>query len=214
MSLASRMDRLLEHIPITSSGSCQTGCTLAILAMSRQSARALCSSHRVTSRMTSSMAWFRAVFDNFTVFRQLHPALSTLKIEEMVPRASVIPIHPGALKYYREAGLIHWSPPASPCDIVVGLRIDLCNSWASSQPLSGPPPSGTTVPIASTSDPPGICGDRYSVWIKTQPKSPSAGSNRPSCLVHLASQRGRPAWIVLGRPKPDVVKLPQLERIG
>jgi TRAP transporter TAXI family solute receptor len=52
-------------------------------------------------------AMVEAVFDNFTVFRQLHPALLTLKINEMVPSASVIPIHPGALKYYREAGLIH-----------------------------------------------------------------------------------------------------------
>ena len=52
-------------------------------------------------------AMVKAVFDNFTVFRQLHPALSTLKINEMVPTASVIPIHPGALKYYREAGFIH-----------------------------------------------------------------------------------------------------------
>jgi uncharacterized protein len=49
----------------------------------------------------------KAVFDNFTVCRQLHPALPTLKIQEMVPSASVIPIHPVALKYYRQAGLIH-----------------------------------------------------------------------------------------------------------
>ena len=49
----------------------------------------------------------KAVFDNFTVFRQLHPALSTLEVRELVPSASVIPIHPGALEYYREVGLIH-----------------------------------------------------------------------------------------------------------
>jgi TRAP-type uncharacterized transport system substrate-binding protein len=47
------------------------------------------------------------VFDNLAVFRQLHPVLSTLNIQEMVPSASVIPIHPGALNYYREVGLIH-----------------------------------------------------------------------------------------------------------
>jgi TRAP transporter TAXI family solute receptor len=47
----------------------------------------------------------KAVFDNFAVFRQLHPALSTLEIQEMVPTASVIPIHPGALNYYREVAL-------------------------------------------------------------------------------------------------------------
>src|SRR5215471_13320369 len=51
-------------------------------------------------------AMVRAVADNFAVFRQLHPALSTLEIRDMVPSPSVIPIHPGALKYYREAGLL------------------------------------------------------------------------------------------------------------
>ena len=50
-------------------------------------------------------AMVKAVAENFAVFRQLHPTLSTLEIREMVPSASVIPIHPGALKYYREAGL-------------------------------------------------------------------------------------------------------------
>ena len=52
-------------------------------------------------------AMVKGVFDNFAVFRQLHPALSTLNIREMVPSASVIPIHQGALNYYREVGLIH-----------------------------------------------------------------------------------------------------------
>jgi TRAP transporter TAXI family solute receptor len=52
-------------------------------------------------------AMVKAVFDNFAVFRQLHPALSTLEIQEMVPSTSVLPIHPGALNYYREKGLIH-----------------------------------------------------------------------------------------------------------
>ena len=51
-------------------------------------------------------ALVKAVADNFAVFRQLHPALSSLGIRDMVPNASVIPIHPGALKYYRKAGLL------------------------------------------------------------------------------------------------------------
>jgi len=33
--------------------------------------------------------------------------LSTLEIEDMVPGEAVMPIHPGALKYFREAGLLH-----------------------------------------------------------------------------------------------------------
>jgi uncharacterized protein len=49
----------------------------------------------------------KAVFENFAVFRLLHPALSTLEIKDMVPSEAVMPIHPGALKYYREAGLLH-----------------------------------------------------------------------------------------------------------
>jgi TRAP transporter TAXI family solute receptor len=49
----------------------------------------------------------KAVFENIAVFRQLHPALSTLEIREMVPNGLAIPIHPGALNYYREVGLIH-----------------------------------------------------------------------------------------------------------
>lgn len=49
----------------------------------------------------------KAVFENFADFRRLHPALSTLNIKDMVPSEAVIPIHPGALNYYREAGLIH-----------------------------------------------------------------------------------------------------------
>jgi len=49
----------------------------------------------------------KAVFENFAVFRRLHPALSTLEIKDMVPSEAVMPIHPGALKYYREAGLLH-----------------------------------------------------------------------------------------------------------
>jgi uncharacterized protein len=52
-------------------------------------------------------AMVRAIFGNFAVFRQLHPALATLEMHEMVPSGSVIPIHPGALNYYRNAGMIN-----------------------------------------------------------------------------------------------------------
>ena len=49
----------------------------------------------------------KAVFENFADFRRLHPALSSLDIKHMVPSEAVIPIHPGALNYYREVGLVH-----------------------------------------------------------------------------------------------------------
>jgi TRAP transporter TAXI family solute receptor len=48
----------------------------------------------------------KAVFENFADFRRLHPALSTLDIKDMVPSEAVMPIHPGALNYYREAALV------------------------------------------------------------------------------------------------------------
>jgi TRAP transporter TAXI family solute receptor len=49
----------------------------------------------------------KAVSNNLAVFRRLHPALATLNTKDMVPGEEVIPIHPGALKYYREAGLVN-----------------------------------------------------------------------------------------------------------
>jgi TRAP-type uncharacterized transport system substrate-binding protein len=49
----------------------------------------------------------KAVIENFADFRLLHPALSTLEIKDLVPSEAVMPIHPGALNYYREAGLVH-----------------------------------------------------------------------------------------------------------
>ncbi len=47
----------------------------------------------------------KAVFNNFDAFRQLHPALGHLKKEEMLLGNSA-PLHPGAIKYYKEVGLI------------------------------------------------------------------------------------------------------------
>lgn len=47
-----------------------------------------------------------AVVDRLEEFRSLHPALTHLKVEEM-PRAGIsIPLHPGAERYYREAGIL------------------------------------------------------------------------------------------------------------
>ncbi len=48
----------------------------------------------------------KAVFENFDSFKRLHPAFGNLKKEEMVSDALSAPLHPGAAKYYREAGLI------------------------------------------------------------------------------------------------------------
>ncbi|MCM0611422.1 TAXI family TRAP transporter solute-binding subunit [Marinobacter sediminum] len=48
----------------------------------------------------------KAVFENFDSFKRLHPAFANLKKEEMVHDALSAPLHPGAAKYYKEAGLI------------------------------------------------------------------------------------------------------------
>lgn len=50
----------------------------------------------------------KAVFDNFDHFRKLHPCFATLKREEMVRGGLSAPLHPGALRYYKEVGLLKW----------------------------------------------------------------------------------------------------------
>jgi TRAP transporter solute receptor, TAXI family len=48
----------------------------------------------------------KAVFENFDTFRKLHPAFKNLKKEEMIKDGLSAPLHPGAIKYYKEAGLM------------------------------------------------------------------------------------------------------------
>jgi TRAP transporter TAXI family solute receptor len=48
----------------------------------------------------------RAVFENFDSFKRLHPAFHNLDKEEMVSAALTAPLHPGAVKYYKEVGLM------------------------------------------------------------------------------------------------------------
>jgi len=61
-----------------------------------------------SARMPDDLAYavVKALFENFDDFRRLHPELWTLKKKDMVPSEAVMPIHPGALRYYREAGLL------------------------------------------------------------------------------------------------------------
>ncbi|MEO1951408.1 TAXI family TRAP transporter solute-binding subunit, partial [Thioclava sp.] len=51
-------------------------------------------------------ALVKSVFDNFDEFKKLHPAFAHLTPEEMVTKGISAPIHPGALKYYKEQGWI------------------------------------------------------------------------------------------------------------
>jgi len=48
----------------------------------------------------------KAVFDNFKRFQKLHPALSTIKKEDMVTSGNTAPLHDGAKKYFKEVGLL------------------------------------------------------------------------------------------------------------
>lgn len=46
----------------------------------------------------------KAVFDNFADFKKLHPAFGRLVEEEMIKDGLSAPLHPGAVKYYKERG--------------------------------------------------------------------------------------------------------------
>jgi TRAP transporter TAXI family solute receptor len=48
----------------------------------------------------------KGVFENFEDFKSLHPAFATLEKEGMVTEALSAPLHPGAEKYYQEAGMM------------------------------------------------------------------------------------------------------------
>lgn len=48
----------------------------------------------------------KQVFDNFEDFKKLHPALANLRPEEMVSNGLTAPLHPGALRYYKEKGWV------------------------------------------------------------------------------------------------------------
>ncbi len=48
----------------------------------------------------------KSVFENFEDFKKLHPAFKNLKKEEMIKDGLSAPLHDGAAKYYKEAGLM------------------------------------------------------------------------------------------------------------
>ncbi len=48
----------------------------------------------------------KSVFENFEAFKKLHPAFHNLKKEDMVKNGLSAPLHKGAIKYYKEAGLL------------------------------------------------------------------------------------------------------------
>jgi hypothetical protein len=48
----------------------------------------------------------KAVFENFDEFKNLHPAFAVLEKENMVTMGLTAPLHEGAERYYKEAGLL------------------------------------------------------------------------------------------------------------
>ena len=48
----------------------------------------------------------KSVFENFEAFKKLHPAFAHLTKEDMVKNGNSAPLHRGAIKYYKEVGLL------------------------------------------------------------------------------------------------------------
>lgn len=61
-----------------------------------------------TTRMSDEVIYqiVKAVFDNLDNFKTLHPVFSTLDKNAMATQGIIVPLHPGALRYFRENGLI------------------------------------------------------------------------------------------------------------
>ena len=50
-------------------------------------------------------AMVKALVDNLADFRKLHPVLSALKRHDLLPPEAIMPLHPGAMKFFRDAAL-------------------------------------------------------------------------------------------------------------
>lgn len=60
-----------------------------------------------SSKLPDEMAYVitKSVFSNLDEFKKLHPALATLTKENML-EGNTVPYHPGAIKYFKEVGLM------------------------------------------------------------------------------------------------------------
>ena len=47
----------------------------------------------------------KAVFDNLEDFKKLHPAVANITKEQML-EGNTVPFHPGAIKYFKEKGMM------------------------------------------------------------------------------------------------------------
>lgn len=53
----------------------------------------------------------KALFEQFDRFRRMHPAFQKLTPQQMIATSMAAPLHPGAERYYREAGLLELVGP-------------------------------------------------------------------------------------------------------
>lgn len=62
----------------------------------------------VDQRMSDDVAYqvTKAVFEDFDTFKRLHPAFAMLKKENMIKDGISAPLHSGAIRYYKEVGLL------------------------------------------------------------------------------------------------------------
>jgi TRAP transporter TAXI family solute receptor len=63
----------------------------------------LCTSSNIPDHVVYTIT--KEVFDNFAEFRSQHPALGDLTKEDML-KGHTAPLHPGAIKYFKEVGLM------------------------------------------------------------------------------------------------------------
>ena len=48
----------------------------------------------------------KAVFENLDSFKRLHPGLGHLQAKDMMKNGVTAPLHPGAARYFRQAGMM------------------------------------------------------------------------------------------------------------
>lgn len=65
----------------------------------------------------------KAVFDNLDTMKTLHFVFARLEKERMISAGLTAPLHPGAVRYYREAGLLKEDPPEVAADPEPATRV-------------------------------------------------------------------------------------------
>lgn len=61
-----------------------------------------------TSKVSDEIVYnvVKALFDNFENFKTLHPVFAQLDEKNMITEGNTAPLHPGAIRYYKEKGLM------------------------------------------------------------------------------------------------------------